>query len=438
MVLEKLGESLTKVVRKITLASLMDEKFVKEVIKDIQRALLSADVSVKLVMSLSKKIENRALKEKPKPGLSKKQHILSIVYKELVKMLGVKHDFSLPNKAKVMLVGIQGSGKTTNGIKLAKFYAKKGLKPFLIAADTYRPAAYEQLAQLAEAEDIKFYGKPERKDPLAIVKEGLEEAKKYDIAILDTAGRHKSEAELFQEMKMISKIFHPEETFLVIDSNIGQSAGAQAKAFDEAIGLTGVILTKLDGSAKGGGALSAVAETSSHIRFISTGESVDDFDIFDSDRFISRLLGMGDLASLMEKAKETIDEKQALDILKGDFTLNDLYSQIEMITKMGPLSSVMKMIPGFSMSLPQDMSQMTEKKMGRYLVIMDSMTNEEKRDPKVLDSSRLHRIARGSGSGYEEVKELLNYYKTMKKALKGFKKGRLNKGAFAKIMRQMR
>ncbi|MFQ5887346.1 MAG: signal recognition particle protein Srp54 [Candidatus Hydrothermarchaeales archaeon] len=438
MVLEKLGESLTKVVRKITLASLMDERFVKEVIKDIQRALLSADVNVKLVMDISKKIENRALKEKPKPGLSKKQHVLSIVYEELVNMLGEKSDFSLPNKANVMLVGIQGSGKTTNGIKLAKFYTKKGLKPFLIAADTYRPAAYEQLAQLAEAVNIKFYGKPESKDALGIVKEGLEEAKKYDIAILDTAGRHKSEDELFQEMKMISKIFQPEETFLVIDSNIGQAAGAQARAFDEAIGLTGAILTKLDGSAKGGGALSAVAETSSPIRFISTGEGVENFDVFDPDRFISRLLGMGDLASLMEKAKETIDEKKAMDILKGDFTLNDLYSQIEMITKMGPLSSVMKMIPGFSIPLPQDTSQMTEKKMKRYLVIMDSMTDKEKEDPKVLDPSRLHRIARGSGSGYDEVKELMNYYKTMGKALKGFKRGRFSKTALAKMMRQMK
>ncbi|MEE8358421.1 MAG: signal recognition particle protein Srp54 [Candidatus Hydrothermarchaeales archaeon] len=438
MVFDKLGESLTKIVKKITFASLMDEKFVKEVIKDIQRALLSADVNVKLVMEISKKIENRALNEKPKPGLSKKQHILSIVYAELVEMLGEKRDFSLPKKANIMLVGIQGSGKTTSGVKLAKLYAKKGLKPFLIAADIYRPAAYEQLAQLADASNIKFYGNPESKDTIGVVKGGMEKAKKFDITILDTAGRHKSEDELFQEMKMISKTFRPEETFLVIDSNIGQAAGAQAKAFNDAIGLSGVILTKLDGSAKGGGALSAVAETSSTIRFISTGESVDAFEVFDPDRFISRLLGMGDLASLIETAKETIDEKQAMDILKGDFTLNDLYSQIEMISRMGPLSNVMKMIPGFSMAVPKDMSQMTEKKMKKYSVIMDSMTDEEKNDPKILNSPRHHRIARGSGSGYEEVKELMNYYKTMKKALKGFKKGRFNKTGLAKMMRQMR
>ena len=371
MVLDRLGDSLTKVVKKITHASLMDERFVKEVIKDIQRALLSADVNVKLVMELSKRIENRALKEKPKAGLSNKQHILSIVYEELVTMLGEKQEFTLPNKANIMLVGIQGSGKTTTTIKLAKLYAKKGLKPFLIAADTYRPAAYDQLAQMAEATNIKFFGNPESKDPIEVVKKGLEEAKKYDITILDTAGRHKSEDELFQEMKVLAKLFQPTDTFLVIDSNIGQSAGSQARAFNDAIGLNGVILTKLDGSAKGGGALSAVAETSSSIRFISTGERVDDFDIFNSERFISRLLGMGDLASLMEKAKETLDEKKAMDILKGDFTLNDLYSQIEMLTNMGPLGSVMKMIPGFSMAMPKDATQMTENKMKRYRIIME-------------------------------------------------------------------
>ncbi|MFQ6135558.1 MAG: signal recognition particle protein Srp54 [Candidatus Hydrothermarchaeales archaeon] len=438
MVLERLGESLTKVVKKITLASLVDERLVKDVVRDIQRALLSADVNVRLVMELSKKIENRALKEKPKAGLSKKEHVVTIVYEELVNMLGKKHELRIPSKARIMLVGIQGCGKTTTGVKLAKFYAKRGLKPFLIAADTHRPAAYEQMRQLAEPMNIKVYGDPKDKDPLKIVRNGLVETKKSDVIILDTAGRHKSEMELFEEMKNISKIFRPEETFLVIDSSLGQEAGAQAKAFDEAIGLTGVILTKLDGSAKGGGALSAVAETSSPIVFIGTGEGIDEIDAFDSDRFVSRLLGMGDLASLMERAKETIDEKKAMDVLRGEFTLEDLYSQIEAITKMGPISTITKMIPGLGAAMPQEMSQMTEQKMKRFLAIMDSMTEKEMKNPKILDSSRLHRVAKGSGSKQEEVKELMNYYKTMKKALKGLRKGRFGRGVFAKMMRQMR
>ncbi len=432
MALEKLGEALTGVIKKITLASLVDERLVKEVVRDIQRALLSSDVNVKLVMALSKTIEERALKEKPKAGLSKKEHVVTLIYEELVRLLGKKQEF-VPQKSKIMLVGLQGSGKTTTAVKLAKFYAKRGLRPFVIIADTFRPAAYEQAVQLAEPLNIKVYGEPTNKDLTAIVQKGLEEAAKSEVVILDTAGRHKSEAELFEEMRQIFKIYQPDEKFLVIDSSIGQQAGAQAGAFHEAIGVTGVILTKVDGSAKGGGALSAVAETASPIRFIGTGEKVDNFELFDAERFISRLLGMGDLASLLEKAKETMDEASAEKLLKGEFTLFDLREQIAAIAKLGPLSSVLKMIPGFGAAMPKEASEVTETKLKKFLVILDSMGKKEKSDPKILNSSRIRRIARGSGTAVEEVKELINYHATMKKALKGFKRG-FGRGYLAKMM----
>jgi signal recognition particle subunit SRP54 len=438
MVLEKLSESLSSVVRKITLAGLVDERLIKEVVRDIQRALLSADVNVKIVMQLSKKIETRALKEKPKAGLGRKEHVVRIVYDELVNLLGSAQDYQLLAKGRVMLVGLQGSGKTTTAVKLARFYQKRGARPYIIVSDTYRPAAYEQASQLAEPLGIKVYGDPANKDPLDILAKGLAAAKKSDLIILDSAGRHKKEDELFAEMKKLYEKFQPDEQLLVIDGTIGQQAGAQAKAFHEAIGVTGVILTKLDGSAKGGGALSAVAETGSPIRFIGTGERVDDVEVFDPDRFISRLLGMGDLQSLLEKAKESVEEERVRDILKGEFTLLDLRAQIEAISKMGPLSSVLKMIPGMSMSMPKEASQVTEEKMKRFMYIMDSMTREEQRKPKVLNASRITRIAQGSGTTKEDVKELIKYYNVMKKALKGFKRRGFARGALGKMMREFR
>lgn len=437
MVLEKLSESLSSVVKKITLAGLVDERLVKEVVRDIQRALLSADVNVKLVMELSKRIEERALKEKPKAGLGRKEHVVRIVYEELVSLLGRAQDYQLLAKGKVMLVGLQGSGKTTTAVKLARFYQKRGTMPYIIVSDTYRPAAYEQASQLSEPLGVKVFGEPGNKDPLDILARGLEEAKKSDLVILDSAGRHKKEEELFAEMRELYEKFQPDEQLLVIDGTIGQQAGSQAKAFHEAIGVTGVILTKLDGSAKGGGALSAVAETGSPIKFIGTGERVDDFEVFNPDRFISRLLGMGDLQSLLEKAKE-IEEDKVKDILKGEFTLLDMRTQIEAIHKMGPLGSVLKMMPGMSMSIPKETSELTELKMKRFMYIMDSMTVEEKKKPKVLNASRIGRIASGSGTTKEDVKELIKYYNVMKKALKGFKRRGFAKGMLGKMMREFR
>jgi signal recognition particle subunit SRP54 len=439
MVLDRLSESLTGVIKKITSASFIDEKFVKEVTKDIQRALLASDVNVKLVLELSKKIEERAVKQKPIAGLSKKEHVIKVVYEELTALLGEKQDYRIPNKTKVMLIGIQGSGKTTTSVKLAKFFSKKGLRPLIIAGDTYRPAAYEQLAQLSEKANVKIYGEPENKNSIDILKAGLKKDSQADAIILDTAGRHKSEEDLFEEMKNLDKVFKADEKLLVIDSNLGQSAGKQAQAFHEAIGLSGVILTKLDGSAKGGGALSAVSQTNTKIRFVGLGEGVKDFEIFDPDRFISRILGLGDLRGLMERAGAEMDEDKVKDFLKGDLTLDDLRVQINSIRNMGPIGNLLKMIPGFSMmSVPSETTQMTEEKMDKFLYVIDSMSAMERADPKTLNSSRIIRIAKGSGTTREDIKELVNYHRTMKKALKGFKKGRFGKGPLASMMRGLK
>ncbi len=438
MVLEKLSESLTSVVKKITLAGIVDERLIKVVVNYFQRALIITDVNVKLVMDISKKIETRAIKEKSTPGLGKKEHVVKIVYEELVDILGNKQSHQSFAKGRLMLVGLQGSGKTTTGVKLARYYQKRGAKPCIIVTDTYRPAAFDQASQLAEPYDIKVFGDPKNNDPIDIMIKSLEQTKKFNMVILDSAGRHKNEEKLFKELKNLESGFKPDEQFLVIDGSIGQQAGVQAKAFHEAIGITGVILTKIEGSGKGGGALSAVAETDAPINFIGVGENVDDLEVFNPDRFISRLMGMGDLQTLLEKAKESIEEDKVKGILKGEFTLLDLRDQLDSISKMGPLKNVLKMIPGMSMNVPKETSQITEIKMKRFTYIMDSMTLDEQTKPKLINSQRIARISKGSGTTKEDVKELIKYYNLMKKAIKGFKSRGMAKGPLAKMLREFR
>ncbi|WP_456374654.1 signal recognition particle protein Srp54, partial [Methanocaldococcus sp.] len=409
--LDRLGESLNKALNKLKMATFVDKKLIKEVIKDIQRALIQADVNVKLVLKMSKEIERRALEEKTPKGLSKKEHIIKIVYEELVKLLGEeakKLELDPKKQNVILLVGIQGSGKTTTAAKLARYIQKRGLKPALIAADTYRPAAYEQLKQLAEKINVPIYGDESKtKSPIEIVKEGMNKFKKADVLIIDTAGRHKEEKGLLEEMKQIKKIANPDEIILVIDGTIGQQAGIQAKAFRDAVGEIGsIIVTKLDGSAKGGGALSAVAETNAPIKFIGIGEGIDDLEPFDPKKFISRLLGMGDLDSLLEKAENIIDEKteESIDaIMKGKFTLNELLYQLEALENMGSMKKILSMIPGFGGTMPKELSNLTESKIKKYKVIISSMTKEERENPKIIKSSRIRRIARGSGTSEKDV-----------------------------------
>ncbi|AEA47240.1 signal recognition particle protein Srp54 [Archaeoglobus veneficus] len=422
-------ESLKDIVKKIARSTTVDKALVEEVVRDIQRALLKADVNVRQVKEISDAIKKRALSEDVLPTFNVREHIIRIVYEELMRGIGEGLEIPL-KKAKIMLVGLQGSGKTTTAAKLAKYFKDKGMKTGVIAADTWRPAAYEQLKQLAESYGIGFYGEKENKDAVEIARNGLKALKDYDMIIIDTAGRHALEEELIDEMIEIAKATQPDYKLLVLDAAIGQLASRQAKAFHDAIGINGIIITKFDGTAKGGGALSAAREIGIPIAFIGTGEKVEDFERFDPAGFVSRLLGMGDIKALLEKVERVVSEEE-LDpeaFLKGTFTLKDVYKQIEAMNKMGPISKIFELLPfGFSMKVDDSMMEMTQEKMKKFRVIMDSMTEEELLNPKIIDSSRIRRIAIGSGTSPQEVKELLKYYKTMKSVMKKMKKGKFGK-----------
>ncbi|HTY90188.1 MAG TPA: signal recognition particle protein Srp54 [Methanocella sp.] len=440
MVLDNLGSSLKSAIQKLANAGKIDKEVIDEVVKDIQRALIQADVNVKLVMKLSNRIKERALTEAPPAGMDSREHVLRIVYTELVNIIGKATPIALEPQT-IMMVGLQGSGKTTTTAKLARFFSRKGLKPAVICADTYRPGAYDQLSQLCEKLGVMFYGERDNKDAVAIVRKGLKETAKYDVRIVDTAGRHALETDLIKEMKDICALTNYTHRFLVLDAAIGQQASEQAMAFNDAVGITGVIITKLDGTAKGGGALSAVSDTNTSIAFIGVGETPDDLERFDPDGFISRLLGMGDLKALVEKANEVLSQKD-VDVEKmmtGKFTLNDMYSQLEAINKMGPLKQIMSMLPlgGMGGNITDDMYKVTQDKMQGYRIIMDSMTEAEKEDPKLIGSSRIARIATGSGRSPEDVRELLKYHKMMQKAMKGMKGGGQGNKNLKKIMKQM-
>jgi len=428
MALDRLGSSLTSALKKLFRASVIDEATVKELVRDIQRALLQSDVNVQLVLEISKRMEERALKEKVPPGISRREHVIKVVYEELTRFVGEKPvpiKIEPGKKQILMLVGIQGSGKTTAAAKLARYFQKKGLKPALICADTYRPGAYAQLQQLANRINIPIYGDSKAKDPVKVVSEGLKQFSDKDLIIVDTAGRHKEEQDLIKEMKNLEKKIKPDEVIMVIDGTIGQQALIQAKAFHEATPIGAILVTKLDGSARGGGALSAVAATGAPIKFIGTGEKTEDIEPFIPSRFVGRLLGMGDLETLLEKVRDAeikVPEKKAKAILSGKFTLTDMYEQFEAFKSMGPFRKVLKMLPGMSYDLPEDKLNMAEANLEKWRLIIQSMRLEEKENPKVFNSSRIRRVARGSGTAEKDVKDLLKQYVMMRKMLKMFKR----------------
>ncbi|HIE18789.1 TPA: signal recognition particle protein [Candidatus Bathyarchaeota archaeon] len=431
MALEKLGSSLYDSLKKILRVSAIDEAAVKELVRDLQRALLLADVNVRLVLELSKRVEERALKEKIPPGVSRREHAIKVVYEELTRFLGEK---SIPLKVNprrrnvFMLVGIQGSGKTTTAAKLARYLQRRGYKTALICTDTYRPGAYTQLKQLASRINVPVYGDEKEKDAVKIALEGLKKFENYDVVLIDTAGRHKDEKSLIEEMKSLEKSIHPDEIIMVIDGTIGQQAAVQAEAFHKATPIGSIIVAKLDGSARGGGALSAVAAIGAPIKFIGTGEKIEDLEPFDPPRFTSRLLGMGDLQGLIEKVREAevkVPEKKAKAFLSGKFTLADMYEQFEAMRSMGPISRVLKMLPGFGYDIPDEMMNLAEEQMKRWKVIIQSMTPEERENPRIIKSSRTRRIARGSGTSERDVKMLIQQYNRLRKMIKSFRRKRL-------------
>jgi len=428
MVLDKLGESLKNTLDKITKALFVDEKLVNELVKDIQKSLLQADVNVRLVFELTKNIKERALKEEVPKNITKKEHLVKIVYEELVKFLGGEGAKIEINKKPfyILLVGLFGNGKTTTAGKLAKYYQKRGFKVAVMTTDTWRPAAFDQLQQLAEKLSVDFYGDKTAKHPVDIYRKFESQLKKYDIVLIDTAGRDALNDELIEELNAINNAVKADETLLVLSADIGQAAQKQAETFNATCNVTGVVITKLDGTAKGGGALTACAVTKAPVKFIGVGEKSDALEEFRPEGFVGRLLGMGDLESLLEKVHDAISEEEAQDLgkkfLKGEFNLIDLYEQMQAMKKMGPLTKVMELIPGFSgAKIPKELLENQELKLEKWKYAMGSMTKAELEDPEIIDGSRIERIAKGSGLTTGDIRELVKQYKQSKKLMKMMK-----------------
>ncbi|MCP1662053.1 signal recognition particle subunit SRP54 [Methanocalculus sp. AMF5] len=421
--LDSLSGSLKDAVKKLAGKAVVDRAAVEELIRDLQRALIQADVNVKLVMQLSQSIKKRALDEDPPKGMGVKDHVLRIVYQELVALMGPETELSLKPQT-ILMAGLQGSGKTTTTAKLCRYLQRKGLKVGAICCDNFRPGAFVQLQTLCQKMNVPVHGDPAEKDAVKLAREGLDALRDREIIIIDTAGRHALEDDLIDEIMQINELAEPDHRWLVIDAALGQAARDQAKRFHDAIGIDGVIVTKMDGTAKGGGALSAISETHSGIVFIGSGETIDDLERFDPDGFISRMLGMGDLRALAERAEDVMDTDVDVNaMLRGKFTLKDMYQQLEALNKMGPLKQVLSMLPLGNMNVPSEVYDVTSVKMQRYRIMMDSMTDAEMTDPSLINTQRAQRIAHGSGSTLDDVRELIKYYKVMQRALKGFKGG---------------
>lgn len=438
--LKELSEKLRQSIDKIARLGVVDRAAIDELVKDIQRSLLSADVDVALVFDLSEKIKNRSMEQLPS-GLTRKEHVIKVVYEELTNIMGKeKPQISLKPK-KILLAGLYGSGKTSAAAKLARFYEKKGLKPVMICCDVVRPAAYEQLQQLASRIDVLFYGEKGNKNAADVLKNALKKVS-GDVIIVDSSGRNALDKDLVDEIKSLDAVLlacdnREYEKILVIPADIGQAAKQQASAFHAALGITDVVVTKLDATAKGGGALTACNATGAKVKFLTIGETVEDLQAYDPEKFVARLIGFPDLETLLEKARAVVDEEKAKKVIKGDFDLEDFYAQIESMQKMGPLSQIMDMAGLGKLASKAGNLNVQEQKMKKWKYIMQSMTLEEKRNPDVINPSRLHRIATGSGTQEQDVRELLANYNKMKKVMKKLSPGKLKRGDMSALFRQL-
>ncbi len=423
MAFKKLGKDLENIMRKLRGLPKIDKDVINAIVQDLQRALLSADVKVELVFQMTENIKKEAMNTDLKRA-RRKDFIIKLVHDELVKTIGGK---SAPIRIKpgksnvILLVGIQGSGKTTTVGKLARFYKNKGYKVATVTTDTWRPGAYEQLVQLTEQIGVKCYGNPNEKNAIKLA---VRETKKaindgHNIIIVDTAGRHKEEKELMKEMEKIESNLKPNEVILVIDGSIGQQAYSQAEEFAKSTNIGSIIVTKLDGTAKGGGALSACAATNQSIRFIGVGEKLDDFEEFNSSTFVGTLLGIPDIEGLVKKVEEAeidVDPDMVKRMMKGKFTLDDLYLQLKSIKKVGKMKNILAMVGGGN--IPDALTDDAEKNLEKWRVVLDSMTSEEKFDPKIIKKTRKRRIALGSGTDYATINRMLDQYNQMKKFFK--------------------
>lgn len=450
MAFEALSQRLQKTLDKIRGKGKVSEQDVKEMMREVRLALLEADVNFKVVKSFVKTVSERAVGADVMKSLTPGQQIVKIVQDELTALMTdgeASSDFIIGKESPqiTMMVGLQGAGKTTTTGKLANLLRKKyHRKPLLVAADIYRPAAINQLITLGKQLDIPVFEMGNQTEPLEIVKQALVYAKenKLDYIIIDTAGRLHIDETLMNELKEIKSFAQPQEVFLVVDAMTGQDAVNVAQSFDEALGVTGVVLTKLDGDTRGGAALSIRAVTGKPIRFTGQGEKLDAIEPFYPDRMVSRILGMGDVLSLIEKAQSAIDEEQALAMQKKmkeqSFTFDDFLSSFSQIKKMGPLQDIIKMIPGMNKIKGLDQLNIDDKQISHIEAIIKSMTTLEREDPSVINMSRRKRIAAGSGRPLSEVHRLIKQFDEMKKMMKqmsGFNMKGKQKGALNQLMK---
>jgi signal recognition particle subunit SRP54 len=436
--LDSFRDGLQGAIKKLVGANTVDEATVKEFVRDLQRTLIQADVDVRRAIEVTDRVQKRALDEKPKGGMTRKDQMVSILYDELSKLMGGEGELQLDKKRTsiVVMLGIQGSGKTTTAAKLARLLSRRGYKVGVVAADTFRPGAVTQLKTLCEPLGVEVYSDEKEKNSVKIAKAGKKafEANK-NVIIVDTAGRHREEKGLLSEMKEIVDGVKPDFNLLVIDGTIGQQCHAQAVAFHSASPVGGIVVTKLDGAAKGGGALAAAAATGAKIFFVGTGERPDDLEEFSPTRFVGRLLGMGDIKALIDMAKQAdiaMDEKSVQRVMSGKLTMDDVLAQFEQVKKFGSIKKIVEHIPGFSGNVNVQELEKAEQRVVVYKSIIHSMTKEERDSPETINASRVRRIAAGSGRTEKDVRELLARYRQMKSLMKA-SKGR----EFRQQMRRM-
>lgn len=440
MAFEGLSSRLQEITRKIRGKARITESDLKEMLREVKLALLEADVNYKIVKEFISSIQEKALGQDVMKSLTPGQQVIKIVKDEMVELLGgteSKINFTSNPPTVIMLVGLQGSGKTTTAGKLANLLRKQGKKPLLVACDVYRPAAIKQLQVVGAQLNIPVYSNETTKDVVRIAKQGIETAisKLNDVVILDTAGRLHIDDELMQELKNVKTSVRPHEILLVVDSMTGQDAVNIAQSFNEAVGIDGVVLTKLDGDTRGGAALSVKKVTGKPIKFAATGEKLSDIEVFNPERMTSRILGMGDVLSIIEKAEEAISQEDAekleKQLCKDELDLDDYLAQIRQVKKMGSLSSILKMLPG--MNKIKDLN-IDDKEFDKVEAIICSMTPQEKRNTKLLNGSRRMRIAKGSGTTVQDVNKFMKSFEMTQKMMKQMKS---NKGGMKKMMKNI-
>jgi signal recognition particle subunit SRP54 len=422
-----LAEVFSKLIEKIRGVEYMDDATLQELSREIQRTLLKADVPLDLVKTFTENAVRRIREEKPPAGIPPREYLIYILYDELVKLLGGEQpaEFKPTKKPHViLLLGVEGSGKTTTAAKLAKYLIKRGYKVGLVETDTIRPAAFDQLRQLAEKIGVPFYGERDGRDAVEIAKRGVQNFKNLDVVIVDTAGRHRNEEALLHEVKAIHDAVKPDEVMLVIDATVGKLAAAQAEAFMKYLPIHSVVITKMDSTARGGGALAAVAKTGARVKLIGVGEDVDELELFNPKKFVARVLGMGDLDALVEKIKAVFEEEEVLqEIESGKLDLLTFKKQIDGLLKLGPLSKVFQLLPGgMAAKISEEQIELSQKNLKKWKAILSSMTTEELKNPEILNASRIRRIALGAGVSPKDVREMLTVYENLKKMSKTLKR----------------